>query len=148
MPFSMRAADASIKALCVISLLSAVNLAGLYVFSTGFLTARVELPHRSSHDDIASFFNQTNTTAAFDRAVLLIVDALRVDFIFPDQHGRETPPAMHQGQMPKTSALLSQAVRLLLHVAMPSMTRRASPGHNGHPPGSGFVLSGMLSSPS
>ena len=96
---------ASIKALCVISLLSAVNLAGLYVFSTGFLTARIELPHRSSHEA------NLNTTATFDRVVLLIVDALRVDFIFPDQHGSEATPAMHQGQMHKTDALLSQAVR-------------------------------------
>ena len=108
----MRARDESIKALCVVVFLSAVNLAGLYVFSTGFLTARVELPHRSSPDDEHKIDSKFESAATFDRAVLLIVDALRVDFLFPDhQNGVYKPQAMHQGQMPRTASLLSQAVR-------------------------------------
>lgn len=106
----MRARNESIKALCVIIVLSAVSLAGLYVFSTGFLTARVELPHRSSPDDGHEISSTIKTAAAFDRAVLLIVDALRVDFLFPD-HQDGADKGMHQGQMPRTAALLSEAVR-------------------------------------
>jgi hypothetical protein len=105
-------------ALTLVIVLSLVNFIGFWTFAGGFLSTRIELPQRSSRDD----FPHTNHTdciddvsgdgcdgAHFDRVVILIVDALRVDFVFPS-HGTGEQ-RMHEGQMPRTAAMLEEAVR-------------------------------------
>ena len=121
-----------LEALTVILVLSAANFAGLHVFSSGFLTSRVELPHRSSRTDIKQPMNPPHTMnismddgpgaaassaqGQFDRVILLIVDALRVDFMFPgagpgsEGRGEGMRRGLHEGQMPRTSAMLRAAV--------------------------------------
>ncbi len=69
----------------------------------GFLSTRIELQRNSSMSDYCV------PAPTFDRVVLLIVDAMRTDFVFPTEKR-----LMHEGQMPKTAAMLEQAVRELL----------------------------------
>ena len=124
----MRRARASLVALSVILLLSVANLVGLWVFSSGFLSARLELPERSSPSDREQALGcpESNCSEAqaeaphFDRVVLLIVDAMRVDFLFsPSGGGACTVGApdggrrrrrQHEGQMPRMAAMLDEAV--------------------------------------
>ena len=126
----MRRARASLVALSVILLLSVANLVGLWVFSSGFLSARLELPGRSSPSDREQALGctpESNCNEAeaphFDRVVILVVDAMRVDFLFPSSGGGTcTDGALdgglggsrrrrkHEGQMPRMAAMLDEAV--------------------------------------
>ena len=127
----MRRSRASLVALSVILLLSVANLVGLWVFSSGFLSARLELPERSSPSDREQALGcpESNCSEAqaeaphFDRVVLLIVDAMRVDFLFPASGGGTCTDGApdgrlgwrrrrrkHEGQMPRMAAMLDEAV--------------------------------------
>ena len=128
----MRSARASLVALSVILILSVANLVGLWVFSSGFLSARLELPGRSSTSDREQALGctpESNCSEAqaeaphFDRVVLLIVDAMRVDFLFPASGGGTCTDGApdgrlgwrrrrrkHEGQMPRMAAMLDEAV--------------------------------------
>jgi len=112
----------------------ALHLLALALFLKGFLLTRLELPHVSRCDDIASGGGGGATTAAsppppsssgraaaafpppacwappaYDRAVVIIIDALRYDFLAgPPAGGRR---ADHHGRMPRLRAALRDAVR-------------------------------------
>lgn len=59
----------------------------LYIFSKGFLTARIELPNVSSCSDFADE-QQPGTNSScwappkYSKLVLIVIDALRTDFVF------------------------------------------------------------------
>ena len=72
----------TLLALLVLGWLSYVHLSGTYLFIQGFLLTRMALPDVSSCRD-----STCNLTATHKRLVLLIIDALRFDFVSPD------PPA-------------------------------------------------------
>ena len=101
-------------AACLVILFSTKFL-GLYTFTRGFLTTRRELLNTSScHDQRSLGFDSSGRACwsepVFDRAVILVVDALREDFFFDGDAGR----ASHGHSMPRLRALVQQAVRLLI----------------------------------
>lgn len=131
-----------LAALCLLVLLSGASLLAFWKFASGFVSTRVELPHRSSQQDWHHAFNcSLNTSSSssnsncshspapqVDRVVVLIADALRVDMMFDHvrsqyrdhqrQGSTEAQPsaqstAIHVAKMPKTAALLDDAVRKL-----------------------------------
>ena len=59
-----------------------LHTAGLYVFVQGFLLTRVALSNQAS----ACSGDHNCLPARYSRAVVLIVDALRHDFLFPHQN--------------------------------------------------------------
>ena len=97
--------------LCYLLWIVTLHLAGLYLFSRGFLLNRVTLEDRSQCNDTAVWFNKNSFAASplpvdsnkvpllghtdcwqaprFKRAILLLMDALRFDFVDYD----ETLPA-------------------------------------------------------
>jgi hypothetical protein len=75
----------------LVLLLLAAQAASLGVFLSGFLLTRIELPDVST-DSLA-------TQAPIDRVVIVLVDALREDFVFA------SPP-----RMPQLLQLLDEAV--------------------------------------
>lgn len=109
----------SLKAPAIVALLTLAHAAAIVVFSKGFLLNRVELPQRSSCSDYASGWRMAESgkgdattssgscvTAPFDRTVLLVLDALRYDFVLPSASGAPFPTT----SMPKLLALLGEAV--------------------------------------
>lgn len=68
--------------------LSLVHCVGIYLFTKGFLLSRLSLPHRNEcgEDGCASL-------ATHKRAVILVIDALRFDFI--SSHPPEPPSPYH-----------------------------------------------------
>ena len=78
------------------------------VFIHGFLLTRIELPHVSSCGDLPAAAGGCWSSAAFDRTVIVIVDALRYDFMVNDVYNSSYAYA---GLMPKTLATAQQAVR-------------------------------------
>lgn len=54
----------------------AVHIVGIYLFTRGFLLSRLSLPDYSLHN--------STLTPTHNRVVLLIIDALRFDFVSPD----------------------------------------------------------------
>jgi phosphatidylinositol glycan class O len=77
-------------ALSVVAWVAFAHLAGLYLFTRGFLLTRLALP------DASTCLPQPETPctlpARHARVVLLIIDALRFDFISPDP---PTPESAH-----------------------------------------------------
>jgi phosphatidylinositol glycan class O len=61
-------------------LLTLTQAGGLFIFVKGFLLTRVALPDQST---------STSLPPKFKRAVILIIDALRFDFLFPAQNATE-----------------------------------------------------------
>ena len=69
------------KSLIVLVWVFAIHAIGLYLFTRGFLLTRLSLSQINTHDELL--------TPTHKRAVILIIDALRFDFISPD------PPQPH-----------------------------------------------------
>ncbi|KAJ7638416.1 hypothetical protein FB45DRAFT_902779 [Roridomyces roridus] len=67
------------KGLALLSFLFIVHLAGIYLFTSGFLLTRLSLPDFTQCQDKTCVLPPTHK-----RAVLLIIDALRFDFVSPD----------------------------------------------------------------
>jgi len=117
-----------------------VQFAALLTFTKGFITTRVELPHKSHCDDFSSrqshsgrFGTQQHEQAphlaedaacwstypAFQpshqvkKVVLMIVDALRADFFYVPDDSSAAAPILRQYNlhMPRLHLLLQQAVR-------------------------------------
>jgi GPI ethanolamine phosphate transferase 3 subunit O len=63
-----------------------VHLAGIYLFTRGFLLMRLSLTNVSTPD------LKTALEPTHSRAVILVIDALRFDFVSPDP---PTPPSPH-----------------------------------------------------
>jgi len=75
-------------ALVVLSYILLVHLTGLYVFTRGFLLSRVSIP------TLAPSFANPPIAPTHSKAVILIIDALRTDFISP-HHPNPTSPNHH-----------------------------------------------------
>jgi phosphatidylinositol glycan class O len=82
-------------------LLTALHVLVALVFLKGFLLTRVELPDVSSCTE-----GSCTSKPAYSKAVVLIVDALRYDFVCDD--GSAT--TSFRGRFPKTLGLLRAAV--------------------------------------
>ncbi|KAF7333509.1 GPI ethanolamine phosphate transferase 3 [Mycena venus] len=67
------------KGFALLSFVFIIHLAGIYLFTNGFLLTRLSLPDFTECPDNACVLPPTHK-----RAVLLIIDALRFDFISPD----------------------------------------------------------------
>ncbi|KAI5120988.1 hypothetical protein M0805_000449 [Coniferiporia weirii] len=78
-----RAVTIAVSILCWILL---VHLAGLFLFTKGFLLSRMVLPNISSCAEDGCTLPPTH-----QRLVLLVVDALRFDFISPDPPAPNSP---------------------------------------------------------
>jgi hypothetical protein len=124
-----RAAARGAAAAAPLAALTVAHVLAALLFSRGFLLTRVELPDAAAPGDRAA---ATATAAAgaaaaaaaaaggggaaptapppapppYDRAVLLIVDALRFDFVCANASGA----APHAGAFPRTLALVGGAV--------------------------------------
>jgi phosphatidylinositol glycan class O len=98
--------------LSVLSFIALVHLSGLFLFSRGFLLTRLALP------DIASCSSPDSAdpctlSPTHDRAIILIIDALRFDFLSPSppippsayHHGVLTLPAELTREQPTHSVL-------------------------------------------
>ncbi len=81
--------------------LAVLHALALLLFARGFLLTRVELPHTSPCGE------QCQGRQQYDKAVVLIIDALRHDFVCaPDG----SAGLQHQGLFSQTLELLSGAV--------------------------------------
>ncbi|KAF6264465.1 hypothetical protein COO60DRAFT_1624241 [Scenedesmus sp. NREL 46B-D3] len=83
-----------------LALLTALHVLVALIFLKGFLLTRVELPDTSSCTEVPC-----NSRPAYSKAVVLIVDALRYDFVCSDG----SSPASFQGRFPKTLGLVGSA---------------------------------------
>ena len=88
------------------------HVVAILVFVHGFLLTRVELPHVSSCEDAVPRPAGLPGPAcwghrAFDRAAIVIIDALRYDFLIRDGYNASYPYA---GLMPRTLATAKHAV--------------------------------------
>lgn len=82
-------------------------LAGVLCFSSGFLSVRKELPDVTTCSPDAQGFAACRVPAPYDKAVILIVDALREDFLFLSAHGAASQAA---NDLPRLRGLLHDAV--------------------------------------
>lgn len=95
-------------ACCLLQLVSA------YIFCTGFLLARLELPDRSSCDAPSAVGScPCSGPPPFKKAVIVVIDALRADFYASEGcsetgGGGRSPPA-HAEQMPRLTRLVTDA---------------------------------------
>ena len=60
-----------------------IHAIGLYLFTRGFLLTRLSLPQINTHDEPFA--------PTYGRAVIIIIDALRFDFISPDPPQPRSP---------------------------------------------------------
>jgi len=90
-------------ALRTLALLVLGHIVVVTLFLRGFLLTRVELPHVSSCAETGCAHQR------YDRAVLVIIDALRHDFVCAP----ERDPRQYQGLLPRTLSLAHRAVGLL-----------------------------------
>ncbi|KAJ6537676.1 hypothetical protein B0H19DRAFT_1038049 [Mycena capillaripes] len=67
------------KGVALLSLTFIIHLAGIYLFTSGFLLTRLSLPDFTQCPDDSCILHPTHK-----RAVLIIIDALRFDFVSPD----------------------------------------------------------------
>jgi len=97
-------------ALVVLTYILLVHLTGLYVFTRGFLLSRVSIP------TLAPSYTDTAPIApTHSKAVVLIIDALRTDFISPhhpipaspNHHGVLTLPAELSARDPSRSLIFN-----------------------------------------
>lgn len=86
------------KSLIVLVWVFAIHAIGLYLFTRGFLLTRLSLSHINTHDEP---FAPTHK-----RAVILIIDALRFDFISSDP---PQPPSPHYHGVLRLPAQLTRA---------------------------------------
>jgi phosphatidylinositol glycan class O len=63
-----------------------IHLAGIYLFTSGFLLTRLSLS-----DYTTCFDNSCKLPSTHERAVVLIIDALRFDFVTPDPPSPASP---------------------------------------------------------
>lgn len=75
------------KGLALLAWVFFVHLAGIYLYTRGFLLTRLSLSDTTSCDDGSCTLKATHR-----RAVLLVIDALRFDFVTPDS---PSPPSPH-----------------------------------------------------
>ena len=58
---------------------------GLLLFAQGFFLTRVELAHKAKDCAVGRCFQDTRIAPPFPKAVILVIDALRIDFVVPKE---------------------------------------------------------------
>ena len=86
------------KGLVVLVWVFAVHVVGLYLFTKGFLLTRLSLSQINTHDE--------PLTPTHKRAIILVIDALRFDFLTPDP---PQPPSPHYHGVLELPAQLTEA---------------------------------------
>lgn len=84
-------------------------LASFLLFMHGFMTTRIELPDRScalGPGNTLDGQNECNAPATFNKAVVMVIDAMRSDFFFTSTPG--APAAVQR--MPRLHQLVAEAV--------------------------------------
>lgn len=108
----------------ILSLL-AVHLVGLILFFNGFLLSRTSLNQFSTSDnaivafDGAAPFVGRTPQRAFDRALIMVVDALRLDFVKAQQYSNAD--SVFVEIMPGIQDLVTHLVRCLSQSKMQNM---------------------------
>ncbi|KAF7331568.1 GPI ethanolamine phosphate transferase 3 [Mycena kentingensis (nom. inval.)] len=92
------------KGFALLSLISLVHVVGIYLFTSGFLLRRLALPDFTQCDDNACVLPATHK-----RAVFLIIDSLRFDFISP--HPPSPPSSAHHDVLTLPAQLTAQHPR-------------------------------------
>lgn len=84
-------------AILLLLLVSFLHLVALYVFSQGFLLSRLTLPNRASCDPTVSSQNSSPCfiEPTHSKAIIILIDALRYDFILPHQPSLVTDRYAH-----------------------------------------------------
>lgn len=99
-------------------LVSSLHLGALLVFIRGFLLTRVALPNVSPSLHQQHTQGQEITQARYSRAVVLIVDALRFDFMFHNADASSANPVHHNVLTLPTELTDSQPANSLMFRAM------------------------------
>lgn len=91
------------KVLCLLLWVCALYLAGIYLFLSGFLLVRLEVNRTSTCGDVLQPAGEERADFCraqprFQRAVLLIIDALKIDFARFDPNN--TAPRPFQNKLP------------------------------------------------
>ncbi|TKY54347.1 GPI ethanolamine phosphate transferase 3 [Spatholobus suberectus] len=106
-----------------------LHLLAILLFTTGFLLTRTELPYHSHCSDVSHSpcFSSDNgscwTKPAANRLVLIVLDALRFDFVAPSTCFAESKPWMDKLQVLKNAASTRPlSARIFKAVADPPTT--------------------------
>eukprot|EP00983_Pelagomonas_calceolata_P067401 1149467-Pelagomonas_calceolata.AAC.14 len=121
-----------LELLLLLLLLLFVHFSALFTFTKGFITTRVELPHRSQCVDFSSRDGQQHKPAQdgeracwstapqhphrIRKVVLMIVDALRADFYYEPEANISAAAAIirdYSLHMPRLHAVVQEAVRCI-----------------------------------
>ncbi|VDO21842.1 unnamed protein product [Haemonchus placei] len=101
-------------------LLSLSFIFSLLIFQSGFLLKRKELHMHSKCSDAKLLHSECWMQRQFRKVVVLLVDALRYDFLLPlDENA---PQSFFRGQMPGVTKLMNRGGRIGLFLADPPTT--------------------------
>lgn len=92
-----------------LALLAALHVGVVVLFASGFLLTRVELPDAGRCGQQGCRHHQR-----YSKAVILIVDALRYDFVCAPTDGQPLKP--HQALFPRTLGIMEGAVSAWRHM--------------------------------
>lgn len=93
---------------CTLLLIIAGHAISSYLFLNGFMLTRLQLPDTSKCDDhnaLGTNNAQCWTAPRVDKVVILLVDALRYDFVVSGEVSSQSPEL--QGHMPRLSELVA-----------------------------------------
>ncbi|KAK1577796.1 hypothetical protein Q3G72_024883 [Acer saccharum] len=116
--------------LWVIGTLTVIHIVGILIFTRGFLLTRTELPYYSNCSDVSqSPCSSPNppqcwTGPAVDRLVIIVLDALRFDFVAPTTFFKESKPWMNRLPILQRLASIngSSSARIFKAIADPPTT--------------------------
>ncbi|TXG69863.1 hypothetical protein EZV62_004798 [Acer yangbiense] len=116
--------------LWIIGTLTVIHIVGILIFTRGFLLTRTELPYYSNCSDVSqSPCSSPNppqcwTGPAVDRLVVIVLDALRFDFVAPTTFFKESKPWMNRLPILQRLASIngSSSARIFKAIADPPTT--------------------------
>ncbi|KAK3218626.1 hypothetical protein Dsin_012596 [Dipteronia sinensis] len=114
----------------IIGMLTVIHIVGILIFIRGFLLTRTELPYYSNCSDVSqSPCSSPNppqcwTRPAVDRLVIIVLDALRFDFVAPATFFKESKPWMDRLPILQRLASIngSSSARIFKAIADPPTT--------------------------
>ncbi|KAH9782362.1 GPI ethanolamine phosphate transferase 3 [Citrus sinensis] len=120
----------------IMVMLTMLHIVGILIFTRGFLLTRTELPYYSNCSDVSEspcftgqsnpYQNQSNsrcwTRPAVDRLVIIVLDALRFDFVAPSTFFKEPKPWMDKLQVLQKLASTKRSARIFKAIADPPTT--------------------------
>ncbi|GMR53087.1 hypothetical protein PMAYCL1PPCAC_23282, partial [Pristionchus mayeri] len=95
-------------------------ITALFLFQSGFLLKRVQLHDKSTCSDVSLSSSSCWIPSSFDRVVLVVIDALRFDFVQSEREKKEDE--QWKGQMPYTRDLVKKGAFLSKALADPPTT--------------------------